>query len=149
MKKMLLIVSVVLPVLSTIGLCVAVVGKAVADSCSGCGASNYLSWDANPGSADANIDGGFSLNQVLRWGFDEPRNQGTVIGIDLGLYNIGSVTYNPELFFPDEDCCTGVLTVQTAGTLAEKTEDGTLKSKAQIVYPYIASTKTVTIYSSY
>src|SRR5258706_9737445 len=65
-----------LSVVTTLGLSLAVVQKAIADSCSGCSDSfNTVAWDSTPTAINAAGDGTFSFNQIVRWWYQEPRNQ--------------------------------------------------------------------------
>jgi hypothetical protein len=84
---------------------------------------------------------------VLRWWFSDYRNQGTIVG-GSSMLRINSPAWTPDLFYPDEshDCCTGVLTVTTTGTISDLGQDSTMSSKANVVYPLIARTKNVTIH---
>jgi len=145
MKKAMVALFGVFAAAFTVGFCTHLVRDALADSCSACGCCDFVQWSStNPTSTNADEDGGFGFYQVLLWGYQNPANQGTVIEPGTST-NIGSVTFNPNLFFPDEDCCSGDLSIHTTGHLSNSSINGTLKSKGQIVYPFHANTSTVTV----
>jgi len=155
MKRFGTVLTVVLPVVVALGLSIAVVGKAIADSCTGCACCNYLYWNSSPTSDDADSNGDFSFSQVVNWGSDD--DDGIIVGqitnvSDPAVDNIdsGAVNYTPENFWPYGSCCTGSVTIQTSGFLTNEYEDGTLRTKATIAItsPVRQSTKVVHIESA-
>lgn len=72
MRKNLSVFGLVLAVVVTLGLSVATVGKAIADSCSACGCCNAIYWTSLPPSVDA-PDGEFSFTMVLNWASDQTK----------------------------------------------------------------------------
>lgn len=153
MRKKLAVLGVVLAVAVTLGLSVATVGKAIADSCSGCGCCNAVSWSAatSPTTVTAESDGDFSFSQTFNWTFDELWSwTGTIVQVVVAGDNIihtgaDQPDYTPNLFFSDDECCTGSLTIQTTGQLDDETSNGTLRTSGRIVTPLFSSTKDVTI----
>jgi len=69
MRTKMSVVALVLAV--TLGLSVATVGKAIADSCSGCGCCNAVWWTTatSPTTVTAAGDKSFSFSQVVNWTF--------------------------------------------------------------------------------
>ncbi len=148
MRTKMSVVALVLAV--TLGLSVATVGKAIADSCSGCGCCNAIYWDGatDPATVYADGDGHFTFSEVVNWTFDSPYTVGevqliSVSGDNINWYDPDDPVATPSVFYPNAFCCTGCMTVQVTGKLLTSSSNGSIKSKA--VVETLSSSKTVTI----